>query len=85
MGADSRPLARFHRAVDRRLLTQAEAAAREMPRMRSEDTLALLLLLRDEHDSRFDRAATRWLGMWLVANPQADLGLAADLANLSQT
>jgi hypothetical protein len=62
MRAGASPYPRFRRAVERRSLTQAEAAARDLGRLRAEDALTLTLLMVDERDARFERSATRWLG-----------------------
>ena len=75
------PYSSFRRAVSQRLLVEAESAARQLGAIRSEDALALVLLMRDEHDSRFGKAATRWLGSWLAINPHAGLNVASQLAD----
>jgi hypothetical protein len=81
MGADASPLARFRRAVERRSLVQAEAAARELGRLGSADALALTLLLLEKRDARFERSATRWLGRLLADRPNIGLEIASELAS----
>lgn len=80
MSAGSSPYAWFRKSIERRSLTQAEAAARELGSLGSEDALALVLLMRERADARYERAAVRWLGRWLTENPGAGLKLATELA-----
>jgi hypothetical protein len=81
VGANTSPLARFRRAVERRSLVQAEAAARELGRLGSEDALALTMLLLHQRDARSERAATRWLGRLIASEPNIGLELTGDLAD----
>ena len=74
------PHTRFREAIDRRLLPEAEAAARELEHLGIVDALALTLLLLDERDPRFDRAATRWIGRLLFAYPKIGLKGAEEIA-----
>jgi hypothetical protein len=80
MSAGASPLPRLHRAIERRSLVQAEAAARDLGRLRLEDALALTLLMLGQRDARFERAATRWLGRLLTESPGVGLELASELA-----
>jgi hypothetical protein len=80
MGEGASPLPRLRRAIDRRSLAQAEAAARELGRLQLEDAFALTMLLLAERDVRFERAATRWLGRLLIEYPAVGLELASELA-----
>ena len=41
---------------------------------------ALVLLMRDKGDERYDRAVVRWLGQWLTDNSEVGLEFAAELA-----
>jgi hypothetical protein len=50
----------FQRAIDRRQLLAAEAAARQLAPLSLADALALTLLIAENDPSRFDRAAPRW-------------------------
>lgn len=65
--------ARFRRALTTSNLSVVEAAAAELPSVRLEDALAILALLAERGDPRFERAATRWVGRLLTETP-ADLG-----------
>jgi hypothetical protein len=49
-------------------LRGALAAAAELPQVRLEDALELLILIARDRDRRFDRPATRWIGRLLVEN-----------------
>ena len=64
--------ARFQRALTTSNLALVEAAAAELPAVRLEDALAILVLLADAGDPRFERAAVRWVGRLLCETP-ADL------------
>jgi hypothetical protein len=81
MGADASPLPRFRRAIERRSLLQAEAAARELGRLGSADSLALTMLLLHQRDARSERAATRWLGRLIATEPTIGLELTGELAD----
>jgi hypothetical protein len=61
--------ARFRRALQTRNLRIVEAAATELPRVGLDDALAILVLLAEAGDPRFDRAATRWVGRLLTETP----------------
>ena len=45
------------------------AAAAELQRVRLDDALEILILMAQERDPRFDRAAARWVGKLLAENP----------------
>lgn len=51
-------------------LRAAERALNGLQEPELEDLLGLVLLMRDEHDARYERAATKWLGRVLVARPR---------------
>jgi hypothetical protein len=70
------PYARLQRALDREKLELACEAARECEQLDLEDALRLCLLMQQEHDERFERAAVRWLGRLLVDHPEIGLELA---------
>jgi hypothetical protein len=80
MSAGASPLPRLQRAIERRSLAQAEAAARELGTLRLEHALALTLLMLTERDMRFERAVTRWLGRVLTTHPAIGLEVASELA-----
>jgi hypothetical protein len=60
------PHARFQRAVERRHLPAAEAAAYELGRLTLADALLLLLLIAEKAPEKFERAAVRWVGRFAV-------------------
>lgn len=80
MSAGASPYALLVRSIERRSLAQAEAAARELGWVDNQRALALALLMRDAHDSRFDRAAARWLARWSLEEPAATLEIVGGLA-----
>ena len=53
---------RFRRALGTGNLNLIRAAAAELPRVSLPDALEVCLLLRDQDQSRFEKAAVRWLG-----------------------
>ena len=57
---------RFVRAVQRRNLVAADAAARELGRLSLTDALALTALLAECDVRRFERAAVRWHGRFAL-------------------
>jgi hypothetical protein len=50
-------------------LIVVEAAAAELPTIGLDDALAILVLLAQAGDARFDRAAARWVGRLLIETP----------------
>jgi hypothetical protein len=62
--------------LHRGLLELACEAARECEHLDLEDSLQLCLLMQQEHDERFERAAVRWLGRLFVEHPEIGLDLA---------
>ena len=46
-----------------------KAAAAELPRVGLDDALAILIVLAQTNDPRFDRAAARWVGRLLTETP----------------
>jgi hypothetical protein len=67
------PYARFQRSLQTRRLSVVLAAAAELQSIQLDDALEILILMAAENDSRFDRAAARWVGRLLAETP---LGLA---------
>ena len=63
---------RFQRALSTGNLQLIEAAAAELPKVSLEDALAILIVLAQRGDPRFERAAARWVGRLLTETP-ADL------------
>lgn len=61
MTSEGHPYAIFRRAIRNGNLVRAEAAARELGRLRIDDALELLLLIGAKAPMRYDVAARRWL------------------------
>jgi hypothetical protein len=68
------PHAHFQRALERRHLISAEAAARQLGRLSLADALALCLLIAAEDPVRFDRAAARWHARFVLEAGRIGLG-----------
>jgi hypothetical protein len=60
MTSEGHPYAVFRRALERRNLAAAWAAATELPVVSLADALALCLLVRDREPAKFARVALRW-------------------------
>ncbi len=60
---------RFQRALTTGNLQVIEAAAAELPTVGLDDALAILAVLAQTSDPRFDRAAARWGGRLLTETP----------------
>ena len=73
MSIKGSPYARFQRSLETRKLPVVLAAAAELQSIQLDDALEILILLAQEQDARFDRAAARWVGRLPAENP---LGLA---------
>jgi len=67
------PYARFRRALETRKLPVVLAAASELQHMRLDDALEVLILMEQEKDPRFERAAARWVGRVLTETPPMTL------------
>jgi uncharacterized protein (DUF2384 family) len=52
----------FQRALRSKNLMLVESTARALPAVSLEDSLAVLLLMAEQNDGRFHRAAARWAG-----------------------
>ena len=52
----------FQRALETKNLTLVESAARALPQLSLEDSLAVLLLMAEQNDARYHRAAAKWAG-----------------------
>jgi hypothetical protein len=64
---------RFRKALNRGNLSLVHAAALELPHVDLVDALRIVLLMRGVDDERYDRAATRWLGRFVLERPSARL------------
>jgi uncharacterized protein with PIN domain len=62
--------AAFKRAIERRHLAQAIAAAHDLPVVSLADALELVLLAADRDPPTFERAAARWLGRYCAEVPR---------------
>ena len=60
---------RFRRALATSDLAVIEAAAGELPRVGLDDALAILAVMAQARDPRFERAAVRWLGRLCAETP----------------
>ncbi len=67
------PYQRFRRALEIGRLPLVLAAAAELPRLELDDALEVLLLIADQDERRFPRAATRWLGRLALERPELSL------------
>jgi len=52
----------FRRALEKKNLMLIESAARELPALSLEDSLAVLLVMAEQQDGRYPRAAAKWAG-----------------------
>jgi hypothetical protein len=71
--ARTEPYVRFRRSLETRRLSDALAAAAEVPWLNLDDALEILCLMAKEGDPRFDKAAARWIGWLLVETPPMTL------------
>jgi len=67
------PDARFQRSLRTRKLSVVLMAAAELEHVRLDDALEILVLMAQENDPRFDRAAARWIGRLLTETPPVGL------------
>jgi hypothetical protein len=61
MTSQGSPYARFQRALRIGRLSLVRAAAAELPRIDLADALSICLLIEQQDEERFERAAVRWL------------------------
>lgn len=66
MTSDGSPYSRFRRALDTGNELLVLAAARELPQIKLDDALRVVLVLRDGDAQRYERAAVRWLGRFAL-------------------
>jgi hypothetical protein len=72
--AKGHPHAHFQRAVERGNVVAAIAAAHQLGEMTLADALALCVLLAEKDPRRFDRAAVRWHGRYVMETQGVLLG-----------
>jgi hypothetical protein len=63
----------FQKAIQRRNVVAAVAAARELPQLSLSDALELTLLIARKDPRRHPRAAARWLQRYLEERPEATI------------
>jgi hypothetical protein len=66
MTAQGHPRAIFNRAIEQGNLTLAEQVAREVPNLTLEEALRLLFLYPEKDPLRYEKAALRWLDLYLA-------------------
>ena len=62
MSIKGSPYANLQRALQTRKLPIVLGAAAELQSIQLDDALEILILMAHEQDTRFDRAAARWIG-----------------------
>jgi hypothetical protein len=67
------PHVRFRRSLETRSLSDALEAATDVAWLNVDDSLAILVLMAQEADPRFDKAAARWIGRLLLETPPLTL------------
>jgi hypothetical protein len=63
------PYARFRRAIATGNIALVHAAAAELPQVDLDDALRICLLMSEQDDERFERAAVRWLARASLSTP----------------
>ena len=72
-GAAGHPYAAFQRALKRRNVLMAMAAAKDLPQLSLADALELTILVARKDAARHPRVAARWLLRWLEEDPHATI------------
>jgi hypothetical protein len=67
------PYANFQRSLETRKLPIVLAAAAELSHVSLDDALEILVLMAEDDDPRFERAAARWVGRLLTETPPMTL------------
>ena len=75
--------AEFQRALKNGNLWVAEAAARELPQVSLEDALKLVYLYAEKESSKYERAASRWLGRYLTETSPSLVSFAKAVESLA--
>jgi hypothetical protein len=73
MTSDGSPYSRFRRALRSGNLFLIQTTAADLPQVDLADALSICLLMGDQADARFDRAATRWLARLVCERPAVGL------------
>jgi hypothetical protein len=71
----------FQKAINRRNVVAAVAAARELPQLSLLDALELTMLIARNDLGRYPRVAARWLQRYLEEHPEATIEEAALVAS----
>ncbi len=66
MTSQGSPHGRFQRTLERGDVLEALGAAHQLGRLTLADALGLTVLLAERDPARYERAAVRWLGRWLL-------------------
>lgn len=83
MTSEGSPYGRFSRALKRRSLVEAEAAAHELGALSLDDALQLVHLYGERGSPKYERAALRWLARYLEESRPALRDLALVAASLA--
>jgi hypothetical protein len=83
MTSEGSPYGRFSRALQRRSLVEAEAAAHELGRLSLDDALQLVHLYAERGSPKYERAALRWLARYVTESRPALRDLALVVASLA--
>jgi hypothetical protein len=75
--SQGRPYGIFQKALQRRNVLAAVAAARELPQLNLQDALELTFLIARKGPRRHPRAAARWLQRYLEKHPEPTIEEAA--------
>lgn len=73
MSIKGSPYTHFRHALRKGNLHLIRAAAAELPQVNLADALAICLVMSDQDDQRYDRAATRWLARLVCERPAIGL------------
>ncbi len=84
MTSEGSSYARYQRALQRRNLAEAEAAAHDLPRLSLDDALQLVHLYAERSSPKFDRAALRWVERYVVEGRPSLRDLAFIVASLAE-
>lgn len=83
MTSEGSPYGRFTRAIQRRSLHEAEAAAHELAAISLDDALQLVHLYAERGSPKYERAALRWLARYVTETRPALRDLALVAASLA--
>lgn len=84
MTSEGSPYARFTRALQRRSVLEAEAAAHELDWISLDDALQLVHLYAERASPKYERAALRWLARYAAESRPTLRDLALVAATLAE-